>query len=441
MFFRLPLLGLIILLLLPMSTHVVSAQSPACIPIFGQKWPNSYIGVYVAGGVSDIQRQQVLLALNIWYSSQQWFIDSFEGGVGTPYLFYLTDGPGEGVITVSFLIGQGLSFAGRALNFAYTVPGNAYVKGEIQINLPPDRASNPTDLMVESIILHEFGHGLGLGHSDIQSDAMYAIDNYPQSYGLPSTLDLYAVYMLKQSADPSALGGSVCLPSQIGYGIPPWVQQNPSNTVIVYPGGKFTGGFTYSFTASPIVVGQTGTLQLTLNGAGDYPIRIVALNAQTDSGQTLAQSESLPRELEPGNQHQFTFQLQGSNTGSVGTHSITLELGFQVLTTEGWSSQTNYRTFSANYEVTSAPLPQPIQTHSAETTNQGSPSSPAPLVVGAIIVIIFLFLAFLAYSATKKTKPRPQRLSKAYCFHCGAENPVSFDFCGKCGEKLRQSNI
>lgn len=91
----------------------------------------------------DIQRQQVLLALNIWYSAEQWFIDSYEVGTGAPYLFYLTDSPGDGVITVSFLIGQGLSFAGRALNFAYTVPGNAFVRGEIQINLPPDHASNP----------------------------------------------------------------------------------------------------------------------------------------------------------------------------------------------------------------------------------------------------------------------------------------------------------
>lgn len=418
---------------MPMATYVVSAQTQPCIPILGQKWVKSYIGVYVAGGVSDIQRQQVLLALNVWYSAQQWFIDSFEAGVGTPYLFYLTGSPGEGVITVSFLIGQGLSFAGRALNFAYTVTGDAYVKGEIQINLPPDRASNPTDLEVESIILHELGHGLGLGHSDIPSDAMYAIDNYPQSYGLPSSLDLYAVYMLKQTADPSSLGGSICLPSRIGYGIPPWVQQNTDQNAnvisIVYPGGKFTYSYTYSFAAS-LVVGQGGTFQLNLNDTSAYPVRIVALNAQTDSGQTLIPSESLPQELDPGNQQQFTFQLQGSDTNSVGTHSTSLQLGFQLLTTGGWLSQTDYRTLSANYEVTSAP-PQLIQTYTQETRIYPSPSLPAPLIVGAVIV--FVILALVAYSATKKPNPSPLTLSKSYCTHCGAQNPVSFDYCGKCG--------
>jgi len=385
-----------------MSAHLVFAQGQACIPVFGQKWAKSYIGVYVAGGVSDVQRQQVLLAMNIWYSAQQWFIDSFEGGTGTPYLFYLTDSPGEGVITVSFLIGQGLSFAGRALNFAYTVPGNAYVKGEIQINLPPERASNPNDLEVESIILHELGHGLGLGHSGIESDAMYAIDNYPQNYGLPSTLDLYAVYMLKQTTDPSSLGGSVCLPSQVAYGIPPWIKQNPGNTVIAYPGGKFTGGYTYSYAVSPINVRQGGVFQLNVKCVGDYPIRVVSLNAQTDLGRSLTPSEPLPQELEPGNQAQFTFQLQGSDTSSMGTHSIAFQLGFQLLTTEGWSSQTNYRALSANYEVISTPPPQPIQTYNPETTNYSPQNSPIPLVV--VAVIIFVILGFMVNSATKKNK-------------------------------------
>ena len=77
------------LLLLSASVlaSVRTAHASDCIPVFGQKWAKSYIGVYIAGGVGDVQRQQVLLALDIWYSAQQWFIDSFEGGVGTPYLF------------------------------------------------------------------------------------------------------------------------------------------------------------------------------------------------------------------------------------------------------------------------------------------------------------------------------------------------------------------
>lgn len=420
MFSRLCLVGLIILCLLPISAHIVSAQNQACIPILGQKWTKSYVGVYVAGGVSDIQRQQLLLSLNVWYSAQQWFIDSYEGGVSKPYLFYLTDSPGDGVITVSFLIGEGLSFAGRALNFAYTVPGNAYVRGDIQINLPPDRASNPNDLEVESIILHELGHGLGLGHSEIQSDAMYAIDNYPQSYGLPSTLDLYAVYMLKQAADPSALGGSICLQSQIPYGIPPWIQQNPTSTVISYPGGKFAGQYSYSLTGNPIVVGQSGTLRLTLGAVGDYPIRVVSLSARTASEQSLTPTESLPQELDPGSPQQFNFQLQQSDTNSVGTYSITFQLGFQLLTSAGWSSQTNYGTLTASYEVMSPAtltLTAPtaycgasscvVNGHTITFAQEIPPSPPLDvlwwLILGAILVLA-LIIGLKKASKSKEAK-------------------------------------
>lgn len=352
-FHSLGLLGLATLYLLVLNAHVaVSAQGQTCIPVLGQKWTKNYIGVYVAAGVSDIQRRQVLLALNVWYSAQQWFIDSFEAGVGSPYLFYLTDSPHDAAITVSFLIGQGLSFAGRTVNFTYTVPGNAFIMGEVQINLPPSRASNPDDLEVESVILHEFGHVLGLGHSDIQSDAMYAIDNYPQNYGLPSTLDLYAVYLLKQTPDPSSLGGSICLPSEIGYGVPPWVRQNGSTISIVYPGGKFVSIYAYTFTASPIAVGKIGVGQLFLKNAGQYPVRVVTLTAQTNSSQILIPDDPLPQELDPGISENFTFLLQGADTKFEGTHTIVFHVGFQTLATGGWLLQTDNRTLPGTYEVT-----------------------------------------------------------------------------------------
>ena len=66
--------------------------------------------------------------------------------------------------------------------------GGQYPNVEIQINLSPDHATKPEDLYVEDIILHELGHALGLGHSQNEQDAMYAVvDNIPKSYGLPST--------------------------------------------------------------------------------------------------------------------------------------------------------------------------------------------------------------------------------------------------------------
>lgn len=99
------------------------------------------------------------------------------------------------------------------------------------------------------------------------------------------------------------------------------------------------------------LAGQFATFQLTVGAVGDFPIRVVSLTAQTASEQALTPTESLPQELDPDNPQQFTFQLQGGDANSVGTHSIIIQLGFQLLTTGGWSSQTNYGTLTAPYDV------------------------------------------------------------------------------------------
>lgn len=191
------------------------------------------------------------------------------------------------------------------------------------------------------------------------------------------------------------------------------MQQNANVVSIVYPGGKFVSSYTYSFAASPITVGQSGTFQLNLNDAGDYPVRIVALNAQTDSGQTLTPSESMPQELDPDSQQQFTFQLEGSNTNSIGTHSLTLQLGFQVLTTGGWSSQTEYRTLSANYEVTSAPLlPQQtyIQTLGIPLTQNVPTSPPIDFLMWSIVAAILVLALIIGLNKASKSSRKHKEM-------------------------------
>ena len=84
---------------------------------------------------------------------------------GIPWLLYLTDRPDEGAISVSFFIGQGVDFGGGEFDEG---TGEQFTKVRVQINLPPDRAANPNDLYVESVILHELGHAMGLGHTAIQ---------------------------------------------------------------------------------------------------------------------------------------------------------------------------------------------------------------------------------------------------------------------------------
>lgn len=197
---------LMVLLSLSFTSFFVSeAHAQDCIDLIGSRWSKSYVGVYIASGTNDVQRKQVLFALQVWWAAQNWFIDSFEQGAGTPWLLYLTDRADEGPISVSFFIGQGVDFGGRAISEG---GGGEFTKARVQINLPPERAGNPDDYLVESVILHELGHAMGLGHTKIETDAMNgAIDTSPSNYGLPSTLDLYALYKLSQVQGVGELGG------------------------------------------------------------------------------------------------------------------------------------------------------------------------------------------------------------------------------------------
>jgi len=450
---RLSVVFTVLLFSLLMLQHVGFVKAEQCIPIEGLKWPKNYVGVYVAGGVGDAQRKQVLFALNVWYSAEKWFIDSFEGGRGTPYLLYLADQPGDNTITVSFFIGQNEPFAGRWLGGVYVTPSNTYVRGDIQINLPPDHAANPDDLEVESIILHELGHALGLGHSDIKEDAMYPIDNYPQSYGLPSTLDLLAVYQLSQSGNPADLGGSVCLTGSIPYGRPPWVQQNQNGQfTITFPIGPFDSSYVYEIAYIPtLTVGDTETYTVTLKCTGNLPMKLEVASAQTDFGQTLTPGESFPFVVDPGQSHSLTYQFATSAIG-LGKHTINFRVGFRVLTTSGWAADLRYGSFSSSFQVNERPPPpttsnpiivftQPTNQNQPVLSTPTTPSQPSYtlgpfLVVAALATIIIA--SIIVYPHLSEQKQRngvrpPKRRRRTFCLNCGVELPARSNFCHKCG--------
>ena len=107
-------------IMLGLSPIRVSAQD--CMAIEGFKWPRSYVGVYIAAGTNDIQRRQAFLAMSVWFSAQIWFIDSYQNQRGVPYLLYSADQPGDGIITLSFFVGEGESFGGRT---------NLFIRGSV----------------------------------------------------------------------------------------------------------------------------------------------------------------------------------------------------------------------------------------------------------------------------------------------------------------------
>lgn len=203
-------------LLFFISFQNVFAQSAQVQPILGFAWPTHNIPVSIVAPPSNV-KQAVLNAMRTWNLAQQWFITAYVAGQGAPFVLYETNMTFDSMITVSFNQTQTIDYLGWTKSYeSHDYEGNfKTVTVNITIDLTKHDGELLTDIELQRLATHELGHALGLDHTTFSpNDLMNPIPRVV----FPSTLNLYAVHLLSETANMKRIPQKpVSLPSLIPY--------------------------------------------------------------------------------------------------------------------------------------------------------------------------------------------------------------------------------
>ena len=138
-------------------------------------------------------------------------------GAGTPFVFYETNSTFDSMVTVAFNQTQTTDDLGVTDWQAFhDKQGNFQrVTVNISIDLTRNDGQVLTNDELQTLATHELGHALGLDHTAFSATDLM---NHVPKVMFPSTLNLYAVYLLSQSVNDRDLPQQpVTLPSNIPY--------------------------------------------------------------------------------------------------------------------------------------------------------------------------------------------------------------------------------
>lgn len=207
----------LLLVLLPIvGSQNAFAQTVQVQPIYGFSWPTHNIPINVEASTPNATGA-LSKAIRTWNLAQQWFISTYMAGVGKPFVFYETKSTFDSMVTVAFNQTQTTADLGVTNWQAFhDKQGNFQrVTVNISIDLTRNDGQVLSDSELQTLATHELGHALGLDHTIFSTmDLM----NHVPNLTYPSTLNLYAIYLLSQSANDKDLPQQpVSLPSNIPY--------------------------------------------------------------------------------------------------------------------------------------------------------------------------------------------------------------------------------
>jgi hypothetical protein len=220
----------VFLLVLASPVHATSNQVQ---PLYGGSWPSSQILVFIkplgqVSGQASVSaayaRQAILDAMNTWNLAQKWFISTYMGGQGTSYTLKETSTAPTGTqsgIVISFNQTQtsGDNWGWTNFYWWWDASGMIYrASATTSLVLTFYDGSALTQSQMQAATTHELGHALGLDYTTFSEYDLMSHVAPGHGVNLPSTLNLYAVYLLSNTKNIHSQPSSpVSLPSNIPY--------------------------------------------------------------------------------------------------------------------------------------------------------------------------------------------------------------------------------